>query len=53
MRLQFPFRRIVPASTTAERPGTAETVLRWQEVGGVEGVPLEWMLDRMRPAQEA
>ncbi|WP_165802890.1 hypothetical protein [Pelagivirga sediminicola] len=35
------------------RPGANEMVQRWQDVGGIEGVSLEWMLDRARAAQEA
>lgn len=45
-----------PSTTLArsgERPGVVETVLRWQEVGGIEGANLEWMLDRIRAPQEA
>ncbi|WP_171054641.1 hypothetical protein [Roseovarius arcticus] len=42
----------IPARSAA-RPGAAEFVQRWHEDGGIEGASLEWMLDRMRPTQEA
>ncbi|WP_255013908.1 hypothetical protein [Roseovarius sp. M141] len=35
------------------RPCAAETAQRWQDVGGIEGFSLEWMLDRARAPQEA
>ncbi len=31
----------------------AETAQRWQDIGGIEGVSLEWILDRARAPQEA
>ncbi len=31
----------------------AETAQRWQEIGGIEGVSLEWMLDHTRVLREA
>lgn len=54
MRFRFPDPK--PSSPTApngDRPSIAETVWRWQEVGGIEGASLEWMLDRVRAPQEA
>ena len=41
------------SANSAARPGAAEFVQRWYEDGGVEGATLEWLLDRMRPTQEA
>ena len=43
--------RIGPAVTP--RPTATEVMQRWQEVGGVEGFSLEWMLDRMCTPKEA
>ncbi len=31
----------------------SETAQRWQDIGGIEGFSLEWMLDRARAPQEA
>ncbi len=31
----------------------SETAQHWQDIGGIEGFSLEWMLDRARPPQEA
>ena len=50
MRLQTPDTQ-PPAAPS--RPSAAETAQRWQDVGGIEGISLEWMLDRTRAPQEA
>ncbi len=36
-----------------ECPCAAEAAQRWQDIGGIEGFSLEWMLDRARAPQEA
>lgn len=41
------------APAEPERPRLPETVQRWQEGGGPEGIALEWMLDRICAPREA
>lgn len=42
-----------PAAKSATCACAAETAQRWQDVGGIEGISLEWMLDHARAPQEA
>lgn len=53
MRLLNVFNQADAAADRPAPPSTVETAQRWHDVGGIEGVSLEWMLDRNRAPQEA
>lgn len=55
MRLQPEPQPLMPqiGAAVTLRPTATEVMQRWQDVGGVEGFSLEWMLDRMCASQEA